>query len=130
MFLLERIARKNHELGFATVVGADGVQLRNRMLAAGSKAKRQVCERRFFQIIVTAQKRSEADIDNAWKIAQEHIAKDDPISIGVVGRIAMFTVLPLIGVAIAIQPLEGYNYGEMAILYRRCQARIDSMATR
>ena len=32
-------------------------------------------------------------------------------SIGVVGRIAMFTVLPLIGVAIAIQPLEGYNYG-------------------
>lgn len=32
-------------------------------------------------------------------------------SIGVVQRIAMFTVLPLIGVAIAIQPLLGFNYG-------------------
>ncbi|MCH4220851.1 MAG: MATE family efflux transporter [Eggerthellaceae bacterium] len=32
-------------------------------------------------------------------------------SIGVVQRIAMFTVLPLIGVSIAIQPLLGYNYG-------------------
>lgn len=38
-------------------------------------------------------------------------------SIGVVGRIAMFTVLPLIGVAIAIQPLEGYNFG--ARLFKR-----------
>lgn len=40
-------------------------------------------------------------------------------SIGVVQRIAMFTVLPLIGVAVAIQPLLGYNYG--AHLYERVQ---------
>ncbi len=32
-------------------------------------------------------------------------------SIGVVQRVATFTVLPLIGVAIAIQPLLGFNYG-------------------
>lgn len=32
-------------------------------------------------------------------------------SIGVVQRCAMFTVLPLIGISIAIQPLLGYNYG-------------------
>ncbi|MGI6590842.1 MAG: MATE family efflux transporter [Eggerthellaceae bacterium] len=32
-------------------------------------------------------------------------------SIGVVQRVAMFTVLPLVGVAMAIQPLLGYNYG-------------------
>lgn len=32
-------------------------------------------------------------------------------SIGVVQRVAMFSVLPLIGVSIAIQPLLGYNYG-------------------
>ncbi|MBQ9068802.1 MAG: MATE family efflux transporter [Eggerthellaceae bacterium] len=32
-------------------------------------------------------------------------------SIGVGQRIGMFTVFPLIGVAIAIQPLLGYNYG-------------------
>lgn len=32
-------------------------------------------------------------------------------SIGVVQRVAMFAVLPLIGVAIAIQPLLGFNYG-------------------
>ena len=32
-------------------------------------------------------------------------------SIGVVQRCAMFTVLPLIGTAVAIQPLLGYNYG-------------------
>ncbi len=32
-------------------------------------------------------------------------------SIGVVQSIAMFVVLPLIGVAIAIQPLLGFNYG-------------------
>ena len=32
-------------------------------------------------------------------------------SIGVVQRVAMFSVLPLIGVAIAIQPLLGFNYG-------------------
>lgn len=43
-------------------------------------------------------------------------------SIGVVGRIAMFTVLPLIGVAIAIQPLEGYNYG--ARLFKRVRTTL------
>lgn len=32
-------------------------------------------------------------------------------SIGVVQRVSMFSVLPLIGVAIAIQPLLGFNYG-------------------
>lgn len=32
-------------------------------------------------------------------------------SIGVVQRVAMFTVLPLIGVSIAVQPLLGFNYG-------------------
>lgn len=32
-------------------------------------------------------------------------------SIGVVQRCAMFTILPLIGIATAIQPLLGYNYG-------------------
>ncbi len=32
-------------------------------------------------------------------------------SIGVVQRVAMFSVLPLIGVSIAIQPLLGFNYG-------------------
>ena len=38
-------------------------------------------------------------------------------SIGVVQRIGMFTVFPLIGVAVAIQPLLGYNFG--AKLYGR-----------
>lgn len=38
-------------------------------------------------------------------------------SIGVGQRIGMFTVFPLIGVAVAIQPLLGYNYG--ARLYTR-----------
>lgn len=32
-------------------------------------------------------------------------------SIGVVQRVAMVAVMPLIGVAVAIQPLLGYNYG-------------------
>lgn len=36
-------------------------------------------------------------------------------SIGVVNRVAMFTVLPIIGVAVAIQPLIGYNYGARLI---------------
>lgn len=38
-------------------------------------------------------------------------AEDALASIGVVQRIGMFTVLPLVGVAIAIQPLLGFNYG-------------------
>lgn len=36
-------------------------------------------------------------------------------SIGVVNRVSMFTVLPIIGVAVAIQPLIGYNYGAKLI---------------
>ncbi|MEG1830886.1 MAG: MATE family efflux transporter [Raoultibacter sp.] len=36
-------------------------------------------------------------------------------SIGVVQRVAMFTVLPLIGVSIAIQPLLGFNYGAQLV---------------
>lgn len=43
-------------------------------------------------------------------------------SIGVVQRIAMFTVLPLIGIAIAIQPLLGFNYG--AKLYARVRTTL------
>lgn len=40
------------------------------------------------------------------------IGSDDALaSIGVVQRIAMFSVLPIIGVAAAIQPLLGFNYG-------------------
>ena len=38
-------------------------------------------------------------------------------SLGVTGRVAMFSVFPLIGVAVAVQPLLGYNYG--AHLYDR-----------
>lgn len=38
-------------------------------------------------------------------------------SIGVVQRVSMFSVLPLIGMSIAIQPLLGFNYG--AKLYPR-----------
>lgn len=36
-------------------------------------------------------------------------------SIGVVNRIGMFVVMPLIGIAIALQPLLGYNYGARKI---------------
>lgn len=36
-------------------------------------------------------------------------------SIGVINRIGMFSVMPLIGIAIAIQPLLGYNYGARKI---------------
>lgn len=36
-------------------------------------------------------------------------------SIGVVQRVAMFAVLPLIGIAVAIQPLLGFNYGAKLI---------------
>lgn len=32
-------------------------------------------------------------------------------SIGVVQRLAMFSILPIIGVAVAVQPLVGFNYG-------------------
>ncbi len=43
-------------------------------------------------------------------------------AIGVVQRVAIFTVLPLIGIAIAIQPLLGYNYG--AGLIKRVRATL------
>lgn len=43
-------------------------------------------------------------------------------SLGVVQRIAMFTVFPLIGTAVAIQPLLGYNYG--ARLYGRVRTTL------
>ena len=36
-------------------------------------------------------------------------------SIGVINRIGMFVVMPLIGIAVAIQPLLGYNYGAKKI---------------
>lgn len=40
------------------------------------------------------------------------IGADDALaSVGVVQRIGMFVILPLIGVSIAIQPLLGFNYG-------------------
>lgn len=42
-------------------------------------------------------------------------ARDALASIGVVQRIAMFSVLPVIGVSAAIQPLLGYNYGARLI---------------
>lgn len=32
-------------------------------------------------------------------------------SIGVVQRLAMFSIMPIIGVAVAVQPLVGFNYG-------------------
>lgn len=42
-------------------------------------------------------------------------AEDALASIGVVQRVAMFSVLPLIGIAVAIQPLLGFNYGAKLI---------------
>ena len=48
--------------------------------------------------------------------AASPIGADDALaSIGVVQRVAMFTVLPLVGVAVAIQPLLGFNYGAKLI---------------
>ena len=44
--------------------------------------------------------------------AMDPIGADDALAaIGVVGRVAMFTILPLIGMSVAIQPLLGFNYG-------------------
>lgn len=42
-------------------------------------------------------------------------AEDALASIGVVQRIGMFTIMPIVGVSIAIQPLLGYNYGARKI---------------
>lgn len=44
--------------------------------------------------------------------AMDPIGADNALAaVGVVGRVAMFTILPLIGMSIAIQPLLGFNYG-------------------
>ena len=43
-------------------------------------------------------------------------------SIGVVQRITMFTILPLIGLSVAMQPLLGFNYG--ACLYNRVRSTL------
>ncbi|MCI2241263.1 MATE family efflux transporter [Adlercreutzia faecimuris] len=42
-------------------------------------------------------------------------AEDALASIGVVQRIGMFTIMPIVGVSVAIQPLLGYNYGARKI---------------
>lgn len=48
--------------------------------------------------------------------AQTVIGADNALaSIGVINRIGAFTVMPLIGIAIAIQPLLGFNYGARKI---------------
>ena len=50
--------------------------------------------------------------------AMHPIGADNALaSIGLVMRVAMFTVMPLVGVSIAIQPILGFNYG--AKLYCR-----------
>lgn len=46
-----------------------------------------------------------------WGAASPIGADDAQASIGVVQRVASFVVMPLIGVAVALQPLLGYNYG-------------------
>ena len=43
-------------------------------------------------------------------------------SIGVVQRVALFTILPLVGITVAIQPLLGFNYG--AKLYARVKSTL------
>ena len=42
-------------------------------------------------------------------------ATDAFASIGVVQRVGIFTFLPLVGVAVAIQPLVGFNFGAKLI---------------
>ena len=55
--------------------------------------------------------------------AQNPIGSENALaSIGVVQRVAMFIVLPLIGVSIAVQPLLGFNYG--AKLFRRVKTTL------
>ena len=43
-------------------------------------------------------------------------------SIGVVQRVALFSILPLVGITVAIQPLLGFNYG--AKLYSRVKSTL------
>jgi putative MATE family efflux protein len=53
-------------------------------------------------------------INNQLKIlGAAHVIGDDGAlaAIGVVGRVAMFAFFPILGAAIAAQPLFGYNYG-------------------
>lgn len=48
--------------------------------------------------------------------ASSPIGADDALaSMGVIQRVSMFSILPLVGVAIAIQPLLGFNYGAKLI---------------
>ena len=55
--------------------------------------------------------------------AMDPIGADDALAaIGVVGRVAMFTILPLIGMSVAIQPLLGFNYG--ARLWKRVRTTL------
>ena len=55
--------------------------------------------------------------------AQSALGQDAALaSIGVVSRVAMFTIFPLIGVAVALQPLLGYNYG--AHLFKRVRTTL------
>ena len=50
--------------------------------------------------------------------AMHPIGSDNALaSIGLVMRVAMFTVMPLVGISVAIQPLLGFNYG--ARLFKR-----------
>ena len=59
----------------------------------------------------------------AYYGAMDPIGADDALAaIGVVGRVAMFTILPLIGMSVAIQPLLGFNYG--ARLWRRVRTTL------
>ena len=56
--------------------------------------------------------------------ALDPIGADNALaSVGVVQRIGMFVILPLIGVSIAIQPLLGFNYG--AKLWNRVKTTLN-----
>ncbi len=55
--------------------------------------------------------------------AMDPIGADNALAaVGVVGRVAMFTILPLIGMSIAVQPLLGFNYG--AKLWKRVKTTL------
>ena len=62
VFLFECVFGKNHEFGISAIFLTDGVELRDRVLTACHQTKRKVSKRRFFQIVVTAQKRAETDV--------------------------------------------------------------------
>lgn len=51
------------------------------------------------------------------------IGEDNALaSIGLVMRVAMFTIMPLVGMSVAIQPILGFNYG--AKLYKRVRTTL------